>query len=348
MTLRAIPATGVGSLPGSEPLEWCRIIAGELPELPHVPELPQRGPGADMIGRALAILAEVSAEFASETTPDGWRLSGRLSGAPRVMRRAQSWLREDLDAAEAVWGEFTGPLKLQVAGPLTLAAAVELPTGERLISDPTATSDMTDALAAATEALAADAARRFPRCALVLQLDEPYLPAVLDGRIKSQSGARRYAPIPDNRVVDLLQTVMSTPRLSDATVGVHCCAGMAPVRILQRAGVGMISVDLTRPQSDEELAGAIEAGTTLLAGLDVAAAPARGDKDVMAPLADLFSRTGLSPATSGDAVIITPRCGLTSETPGSARGAYERAAALGRAWQGRDRDVAPDGPRGGS
>ena len=45
-------ATGVGSLPGTEPREAAALVTGELPDLPHLPELPGRGPGADMVGRA--------------------------------------------------------------------------------------------------------------------------------------------------------------------------------------------------------------------------------------------------------------------------------------------------------
>ena len=48
-------ATGIGSLPGSDPLEAARTVFGELPDLPFLPELPARGPGADIIGKQLAV-----------------------------------------------------------------------------------------------------------------------------------------------------------------------------------------------------------------------------------------------------------------------------------------------------
>jgi hypothetical protein len=78
-------ATGIGSLPGTDSHEWSLTIAGELPDLPHVPELPARGPGADLIGRTMALLAEVAPDMAVETTPVGWRFSdapGRATGRP--------------------------------------------------------------------------------------------------------------------------------------------------------------------------------------------------------------------------------------------------------------------------
>ena len=64
-------ATGVGSMPGTDPLETMRLIVGELPDLPFLAELPGRGPGADLTGRTAAMLAELPAE----TTPRGWRLA---------------------------------------------------------------------------------------------------------------------------------------------------------------------------------------------------------------------------------------------------------------------------------
>ena len=57
-------ATGIGSLPGTRPAEAARMVAGELPDLAHVAELPARGPGADMIGRTTAMLAAVAPYFA--------------------------------------------------------------------------------------------------------------------------------------------------------------------------------------------------------------------------------------------------------------------------------------------
>src|SRR5690606_19205936 len=61
--LRRGSATGVGSLPYDDPREATRVVLGELPDLPHLPELPGRGPGADMIGRAAAILAELAVDL---------------------------------------------------------------------------------------------------------------------------------------------------------------------------------------------------------------------------------------------------------------------------------------------
>ena len=71
----AVAATGLGPMPGSEIAEAARIVAGELPELPFLPELPDRGVGADRAGRTIALLVDIWADV----VPSGWRISRRPS-----------------------------------------------------------------------------------------------------------------------------------------------------------------------------------------------------------------------------------------------------------------------------
>src|SRR4051812_48615702 len=63
-------ATGVGSMPGSDVDEALALVFGELPDLPHLPELPARGVGADMIGRSASVLVDLHVDL----QPSGWRL----------------------------------------------------------------------------------------------------------------------------------------------------------------------------------------------------------------------------------------------------------------------------------
>src|SRR5829696_5779608 len=84
-------ATGIGSMPGSDPREAARVVLGELPDLPHLPELPNRGVGADIIGRTAALLVDL----AIEEVPSGYRVASRPGSDHR---RAVSLLRTDLDA----------------------------------------------------------------------------------------------------------------------------------------------------------------------------------------------------------------------------------------------------------
>src|SRR4051794_14433081 len=121
-------ASGVGSLPGTEPLEAVPLPLTVLPGLPYLPELPARGAGADMIGRTAGLLVEMPVEV----TPSGWRFAGH---AGRDVRRAVSYLGQDLDALEERGQGYAGALKVQAAGPWTLAATVELAYGDKALRD---------------------------------------------------------------------------------------------------------------------------------------------------------------------------------------------------------------------
>src|SRR3954453_23154470 len=97
-------ASGVGSWAGTDVLETVRTTFGELPEphVPYLPELPARGPGADLIGRAAALLVDMPGAL----QPVGCRLGVRPG---RALARAQAWLRQDLDVLAEAADEYAGP-----------------------------------------------------------------------------------------------------------------------------------------------------------------------------------------------------------------------------------------------
>jgi len=149
-------ATGIGSMPGTDPLEAARIVAGELPDFPYLPELPSRGPGADLIGRTAALLLDMPVE----TTTGGWRIAERPG---RYMQAARSMMSADLDAIEEVFSGYEGPLKFSLCGPWTLAATIELPrTLNPVLSDGGAVADLAASLAEATAIQVAEMAKRVP------------------------------------------------------------------------------------------------------------------------------------------------------------------------------------------
>src|SRR5258707_13911453 len=101
-------ASGVGSMPGTNPDEAAAVILGELPNLPFLPELPARGPGADLVGRTAALLVGLPVE----TTAAGWRLAERRG---RDLGRAIGMLEADLDGMTVAAAGCTGAFKLQFA-----------------------------------------------------------------------------------------------------------------------------------------------------------------------------------------------------------------------------------------
>ncbi len=137
-----------------------------VPELPFLPELPNRGVEAGMTGRALAMI-----ELGADLQPAGWRLT---DGAGADQRRARSLLAQDLDVLEEHGQDYAGAFKLQVAGPWTLAATVEKPRGDRVLSDYGARRDLAQALADGVATHIRDVRRRLPNTTEILvQVDEP-------------------------------------------------------------------------------------------------------------------------------------------------------------------------------
>lgn len=310
-------------MPGTDPREAAAVVAGELPDLPHLPELPARGPGADMIGRAAALLVDLHVDL----QPSGWRLVDR-PGLDE--RRATAYLSHDLDELEAVGQGLSGPVKLQVAGPWTTAAALRLTRGEPVLSDRGAVRDLVASLTEGAVAHVADLRRRLPGAAPLLQLDEPALPAVLAGGIRSTSGARRFGPVPPQDAQSALRSVVDALGALDVPVVVHCCAAGPPVGLLHRAGAAGVSLDLSQvPQeTDEELGTALEDGVALFAGL-VPAVPSPGAglsaaAGTVEPVRRLWHRLGL-PAEGLRRVVVTPTCGMAGADPDHVRSALRLA-----------------------
>jgi len=308
-------------MPGDDPAQAAAVVAGELgepPGLPALPELPWRGPGADLVGRTAALLPDLPVD----REPSGWRLTGRPG---RDVQRATSYLSHDLDAFEEALADRVGPVKVALAGPWTLAASLQLPRGEPVLSDEGARRDVGQALVEAAALHVAEVGRRLPGSAVVLQLDEPSLPWVLLGRVPSFSGVRTIAPVPEHEATALLREVVERVGVP---VVLHCCADRPPVALARAAGVAGVSLDLTvvGPELDDELGEALEDGVALLAGVvpsvDVELSEPAATVEVVRRL---WSRLGLDPDTVPHP-LVTPTCGLASASPGFAR----RALALAR------------------
>jgi methionine synthase II (cobalamin-independent) len=325
-------ATGVGSMPGTDVAEATKTILGELPDLPYVPELPARGAGADMIGRGAAFLVDMPVDL----QPSGWRLVDRPG---RDLRRSLDFLARDLDTFEELAQDYAGPLKLQVAGPWTLAATVELHYGDKAVSDPGATRDLTQSLAEGVRRHVADLAGRLPDVQIVLQLDEPALPAVLVGEVPTASGFGTLRTVEEQVVRSGLAEVLEAARNAGAVqTVVHCCAPHPPVTLFREAGAGAVSFDmaLLSAADDEPLGTAAEAGVALWLG----AVPAGSTTDpaVLGDLGDtvrsvrgLWSRLGFAAELLPGAVVLTPACGLAGTTPAYTRAALHRVREAARA-----------------
>ncbi len=238
-----VHASGVGSHPGDDQHaydEAVRLVLGELPELAYVPEVPGRGAGASMTGRGVAVLAAMGADL----QPAGWR----LTDAPGIdQRRARSLLAQDLDGFEEQAQGFAGTVKVQVAGPWTLAATVERPRGDKVLADHGARRDLAQALAVGLRDHVSDLRRRVPAATrLVVQVDEPALAAVLSASVPTASGFGRHRSVEPPEASAALGWVFEAVRDAGAEPWVHSCAAGAPLALLRGAGSAGLAVDLDR------------------------------------------------------------------------------------------------------
>ena len=301
--------TGIGSWPGTDLGDAVRIAFAECPELPYLPELPARGPGAQLVGRGATLLSGLAVDL----QPAGWR----LADAPnRDARQARSLFRQDLDVLEEVAQGHAGPVKVSVAGPWTLAAALERPRGDRVVADHGARRDVVQSLTDGIGALVSELRRRLPEVELVVQLDEPLLPAVLTGSLSTASGFSRHRSVDRPEVTEAYAGLVA--HLGDGPsvppVVVHVCAPGAPVALLREAGVAGVALDLGQMTTAiwDEVGEGFGEGFWFGAGALATDRPgplARPDAvatRVLSRLDDL----GLD-AEAGLRTVLTPACGLS-------------------------------------
>ncbi len=325
-------ATAVGSFPGVDQGDYdeaLRVVLGELGAdehgLPCVPEVPGRGTHAGMVGRTLGALGELDADL----QPAGWRLTGTAGAPAQDQRRARSLLGQDLDALEEQADGYAGAFKTQLVGPWTLAATVERPRGDKVLADHGARRDLAQALAAAVTDHVADVRRRLPGAdRIVVQLDEPSLPAVLAGRVSTASGFGKHRTVHPPEASEALQWVIGAAVDAGAEAWVHCCAGDVPVGLLRGAGAAGVLVDLERIGADghDQLAEALEGGTTIALGVLAAVDPdpVPTDTQVIERTHRWLDMLGLDPSEAGQRLVLAPACGLAGASASYAR----RALAL--------------------
>jgi methionine synthase II (cobalamin-independent) len=319
--LSPVRSTGIGSWPGTDTMDAIKIAFAECPDLPYLPELPTRGPYAEMIGRSTAFLAGLAVDL----QPAGWRLT---TASGRDHRLAVATLRTDLDLLEEHAQGYQGPIKLSVSGPWTMAAMMERPRGDRIVADYGARRDLGQSLAEGIAQIVAELSRRLPDVDPLIQLDEPMLPAVLAGVIASASGLLRHSAIEPSEVSAAISYTVD--RLAPTPVGVHCCAADPPIELLRSARVAGILLDTDRLSSGDwdEVATSLEAKLWIGLGAlptDRTLTADQVARRVLQPIRDL----GLEPTVS-ELLVITPACGLPSVTRDAAIGALQTVRSAAR------------------
>ncbi len=326
-------ASGIGSWPGTDVGEALRAVrdllgvldldADGVAGLPYLPELPDRGPGGDLIGRSAGLLVELPVDL----QPVGWRFVDRPG---RDASRTAALWREDLDELAEAFDGYAGRLKLAVAGPWTLAASIWLHRGERAVVDEGACRDLADSLAEGVRGLLAAVTRAVPGAELVLQVDEPSLPAVLDGRLPTASGFGKLRAIDPQAAVPALQTVLAAA--GERHTVIHCCAPYPPLPLLRRSGAGGLSVDtgLLTPRGWEGLAVAAEEGLQVYAGcVPTGVEPLAPARELARDVEAAWTRVGMPPSGLAG-LTVTPSCGLAGLAPAVAVARQRRVVDVAR------------------
>jgi len=321
-------ATGIGSHPGDDDVHYAqavRLVLGELPQptgLPYVPEMPGRGAGATMTGRALAL----ATDLAFDLQPPGWPLTG-AEGIDQ--RRARSQLGQDLDQVEEQSQGYAGAFKTQVIGPWTLAATVERPRCDLTLADPGARRELAQALAEGVRRHVADLRRRIPGAdRWVVQVDEPALPLVLAGRVPTASGFHSHRSVEPPEASAALTWVFDAIRESGAEPWVHSCADDTPLDLLRGAGATGLAVDLARlgPADHDHLASALEAGESVVLGV----LPTTTTMDQATATQRIHRWLDMLGIDPGSGLVISPACGLVDADHAWARQALALATTVAR------------------
>jgi methionine synthase II (cobalamin-independent) len=318
-------------VPGTDPIEAATVVIGELPDLPHLPELPARGLGADLIGRTAALLVDL----AVEVMPSGYRVTAK-PGTDH--RRAVELMQRDLDAFQDALdraGAQPAAVKIQVAGPWTLTAGIELPRGHRVLTDHGALREFAESLSEGIVQHVDEIARRTGR-PVVVQLDEPSLPAVLAGALPTASGLGTVQAVAEPDARDVLSRVIDA--VGQSTI-VHCCANRPPVALFRDAGAGAIALDATLLDGApaaliDEIGEAWDAGIHFLLGVLPTVDPPKPPTlaEAAGPALRLTDRIGFPRTILGERAVATPACGLAGATSGWAKRALALVRDVGKAF----------------
>ena len=328
--------TVLGPWPGHKVLKAQDVAFTELADVPSgvvgmppMVHMPKRGPYAESTARTAALLEGMPVELGTH----GWKLADR----PGLdLERSAALLREDLDALAVLGHAWAGPLVVTARGPWSLAAALWLARGDRVLSDHGAVRELVESLAEGLALLVARVRQAAPYAEIVLVLREPHLPDVLGGAVSTFSGHGRIRSVPSADASAALDRVIGRVRDAGAArVVAHGGArfasrSLAALLATGADGVGVAAAGV-RAQQWEPLAEAVERGAQLWFGLP-RDHPRKGGPDI-AKVARLIHRPwtdlGLPAGGLADVVVHTDTNGAGDQVLGNLQAAaYETRTAV--------------------
>ena len=191
------------------------------------------------------------------------------------------------------------------------------------VTDLGALRDLAGSLAEGVAAHRAEIARRLDT-PVVVQFDEPLLPAALAGRLTGVSSLNPVHPVDESVATGLLDDCVATV---GAEVLLHSCAAELPWKMLQRSALHAVSVDVqTLTPSDLDGIGEfVDSGRTVMLGVVGSATPERppAADELATRVVSITDRLGFSRSVLRERIGVTPACGLAGATEEWARKAIE-------------------------
>ena len=202
-----------GLYPGTDPLPHYRDGLQNQDVCPVVLlTQPDRGPGSDMTGRSLATMQSMPVDL----QPYGWRLS-RTSGIDH--RRIDAALQRDIaslgDAMEEQNISSLQTIKAQTHGPISLAAEVHLPNGEKVVQDSGATRELAVEQANGLLEHLQQLATEYSLTKVTVEVFEASAGSVLAGTVPTASGFERYRAVDLAVIREYWQQLISTLKSED-------------------------------------------------------------------------------------------------------------------------------------
>ena len=238
-------ATGIGSVPFTDPQETVALVLETLPQIPYWPQMVRLGYLEEMAAQAARGLPGLKVDEANRTVamdPDLSRdealaqfyevvLSGDLTPFAFEAQDARGFFA--LLAAVASQGSPGPALKGQLSGPVTFAGVVKDAGGKPILYD----RELTQAVCAGLARKVAWQAEKFRELGKepIVFLDEPFLTGF----------GSAYLPISKEEVTGILTQTLEEARGAAAgpvTLGIHCC-GNTDWSLLLNAPIDVLSFD---------------------------------------------------------------------------------------------------------
>jgi methionine synthase II (cobalamin-independent) len=168
---------------------------------------------------------------------------------------------------------------------------------------------------------------------VVVQFDEPSLPAAVAGRLTGVTSLSPVAALEESLATTLLDTCVAA---AGAEASVHCCDAAIPWKVLQHSSISAVSVDagMLEVADLDGIAEFVASGRVVMLGVVSSSAPVRRPavEEVAADVVAITDRLGFGRSALRDRIGITPACGLAAATPEWARAAIGLARRTAEAF----------------